>query len=141
MTINTTRWTNDTCGCVVEYDWDDSIPQDSRTHTVSNVISKCAAHAAISDMTQHFNILLDENPRKNLAHQHAIDTIPALLSSTGAVGGRLKDTITYNFSFSGTAPNRVLTISFTSVTLTTAQKNSIQNALNTKFGAGKVVIV
>lgn len=140
MTINTTTWSLDTCACVLEYEWDDSLPDTSRVHTVTRIISSCAAHSTSATIQDHFNIVMDENPRKNNAYQHLIDTFPAQLSSTGAAGGKLKDGITFNFSLSGTAPNRVLTISYTGITLTAPQKTAIQTALNNRFGSGKVVI-
>jgi len=104
------------------------------------VISRCSAHTALADNTTVFNTLMDENPRKNSTLQTAIDNLATQLSETGAAGGTLKNGITYNFSYTGTAPNRTLTVSFTGITLTTAQKNALQNALNTKFGAGKVTV-
>jgi hypothetical protein len=140
MVINTTRWSPDTCSCIIEYSWDTSVPESSRVHTISNIIQKCAAHSGTVDDNSHWNILMDENPRKNNALQSAIDRFPVVLSSTGAVGGSLKAGITFNFSLSGVAPNRVVTISFTGITLTTTQRNNIQAALDTRFGAGKVVI-
>jgi hypothetical protein len=140
MAINVTRWSPDTCTCVLEYSWDDTAPEDSRVHNITNVVQKCAAHAGTPDLTTHWNIINEENPRKNVAFQHLVDNFPAQLSNTGAAGGTLKSGISFGFSYSGTAPNRVLTVTFTGITLTNQQRTSIQNTLNTKFGAGKVLL-
>ena len=139
MTIKTTRYSPDTCQCVLEYTWDDTLSETNRTHTLSNYVNKCSAHASLSN-TDGWNAVFEENPRKNIARQLSLDNGPTSLYDTVDGTRQLKSTITYNFSWSGVAPNRVLTISFTGVSLTTQQKNTIQTALNNRFGIGKVVI-
>jgi hypothetical protein len=141
MTIKTTRWSPDTCTCVIEYRWDDTQPESSRTHTLDNYVSKCPAHTILADDTTRYNTVLEENPRKNNALRHILDNSP----STGlydTVNGirELKSNIRFDFTWSGTAPNRVLNITFTGITLTTNQKNTLQSALNTRLGSGKVLI-
>ena len=138
MTIKTTRWSPDTCNCVIEYTWDSESTEANRTHTLST-ISKCSIHQAQSDSTAYTTVL-DENPRKNITLGLCMDNGPAALFDTNTDGSKqLKNGISYNFSFSGTAPNRVLTISFTGITLTNQQKNTIQTVLNNRFGVGKVI--
>jgi len=139
MVINTTRWSPDTCDCSIEYTWDSESSESTRVHTFSNVVNKCQAHNAITDNAL-FNLLMDENPRKNIAHQLILDNGPTSLSDIVDGSKQLKAGITLNFSWSGTAPNRVLTISYTGITLTTNQKNSVQTFLNNRFGVGKVLI-
>jgi hypothetical protein len=138
MTIQTTRWSPDTCPCVIEYSWDDTLSEANRIHTLST-ISKCPTHQALSDNTA-YSTVLDENPRKNIAHQLVLDNGPATLSDLINGTRQLKAGIVLGFSWSGTVPNRVLTISYTGITLTTNQKNSIQTFLNNRFGSGKVLI-
>ena len=138
MTINTTRWSPDTCSCVVEYSWDDSVSAEQRTHELTS-IEKCPVHSSLSD-SEAFAAVTDENPRKNNSLQSVLDNGPATLYDVNADGARiLKPNLAYNFSFSGTPPDRVLTINFSGITLTTPQKNAIQNFLNSRFG-GKVVL-
>jgi hypothetical protein len=48
--------------------------------------------------------------------------------------------ISFWISWTGTAPNRQLTLTLQGITLTTNQKNSLQTKLNTRFGISKVVI-
>ena len=140
MVITTTRWSPDTCTCVVEYSWDTSLSEASRTHTLSNVINKCPAHSSLTN-AEVYSVLTEENPRKNQSLRNILDNSPTTALYDIINGIReLKPSIVFNFSFSGTAPNRVLTISFTGITLTTQQKNTLQTALNTRFGSGKVLI-
>lgn len=141
MTIQTTRWSPDTCPCIIEYQWDDTQTESTRTHTIANVINKCAAHNTTADNNAHWNILMDENPRKNTTLGLALSNLTSDIATTDAGGSLvLKSGITFNWSWTGTSPNRVLNISFTGVTLTTAKKNNLQTALNNQFGTGKVVV-
>ena len=140
MTIKTTRYSPDTCGCVIEYSWDDTLSETNRVHTLSNYVTKCSAHSILATDQDRWNAVFEENPRKNNALKGCLDNGPAALFDTIDGTRQLKGNITYNWSWSGTAPNRVLTISFTGITLTTQQRNTLQTALNTLFGVGKVVI-
>lgn len=142
MVINITRWSPDTCGCIIEYSWDSTQPESTRTHTLDNFINVCSFHQGLADDPTRWNTVLEENPRKNLTYQGILDNSPTANLYDIVNGTRqLKAGITFNFSWSGTAPNRVLTISYTGITLTTQQKNSIQTWLNSNFGVGKVIIV
>lgn len=142
MTIQTTRWSPDTCDCIIEYQWDDTELADTRTHTLGNYIRKCVAHASLASDTTRYQTVTEENPRKNLTYQGMLDNGPASLYDIQQDGTRtLKNGITFSWTWSGTAPNRLLTISYTGVTLTGAQKNTAQTWLNNRFGAGKVILV
>lgn len=128
-----TRWSPDTCDCIVEYD--DSI-------ALTNVISTCPFHSGLggTDITV-FNTLMDENPRKNKAYQAILDNGPTTIYDLQADGSRtIKNGINISWTWSGTAPNRVLTLTLTGATLTTAQKNAVNSKLSTLFGAGKAVL-
>lgn len=141
MTIKTTRWTSDVCGCIIEYTWDDSAPQGQETLTVSNIINTCPAHSSPSLPTDNarFDSALEENQRKNKAHKDILDNAPTGLYELDGSGQRtLKSGITLSWEMTGEAPNRIMTLSYSGITLTPAQKNNIQNFLDNKFGAGKV---
>jgi hypothetical protein len=141
MTIQTTEWRPDTCGCVLYYQWDDTAPQDTRVHAPVDSI-KCTFHANQATHSAAFNSVIDENTRKNQGLQTALDNGPTSLFDVQAdgVSRTLKNGITYSWTFSGTAPNRVITVTFTGISFTTNQRNAIQNRLDTKFGVGKVVL-
>src|SRR5919109_3126343 len=34
MAIQTTKWHPDTCGCEIDYQWDDTTPEATRQHTI-----------------------------------------------------------------------------------------------------------
>lgn len=68
--IQITRWSPDTCKCILEYQWDDQIPEEEREHTVYNVVSTCPEHAGstpvevfenVLELNQAFNEALAEN--------------------------------------------------------------------------------
>ena len=47
MTLNTTRWSPDSCGCVLEYAWDTATSEDDRVHTHVNTVAVCVSHAEL----------------------------------------------------------------------------------------------
>jgi len=141
MTIQTTRYSPDTCACVIDYTWDDTLTEDNRVHSLKTYINKCPSHISLATDNDRWNAVFEENPRKNKTLQNILDNGPATLYDLVNGSKQLKRTITYSFSWSGTAPNRVLTVSFTGIVLTTNQKNIAQTFLNNQFGAGKVLIV
>lgn len=141
MVTRITTWSPDTCNCVLEYSWDDSIPLDNQTFPVANIIKKCDQHTALSTKESIYSAVKEENTRKNITYQGILDNGPTSLYDLQADGSRtLKNGITFSWTWSGTAPNRVLTITYTGITLTTNQRNTAQNWLNNHFGTGVVVL-
>lgn len=139
MAIKTTRWRpKDTCDCVIEYEWDDTTSNDTRVHTFKNII-KCNAHSILADQDAYTHAS-EQNRRKNITLSEALDRFIALQETDTDGNIVLKKGISFNYSWSGSGDSRVLTISFTGVNLTTPQKNTLQTALNTRFGVGKVIV-
>jgi hypothetical protein len=128
-----TRWSPDTCECVIEYNAD---------VTLSRVVQACAAHQGGTEATV-FQTVLEENPRKNHSINEILQNAPAAMFDIDAESGQrvFKRGITVDFAWSGIAPNRTLTLTVTGITLTANQKTAIQNKLDTRFGAGKVTVV
>lgn len=103
---NYTTWSPDTCGCTITYEWDKSTTEtpetrehrplhpdvELRAHDGQLVQhhKKCEHHKHITDAKEHFDIVLEENQRKNKEH--------------GKIG--IDKQITWEFT--GTAPNRTL---------------------------------
>ena len=79
--IQTTRWSPDTCKCVIEMNWDDAVSEDQRQHTLKE-IKKCPAHFGISDV-QAYKDVLDENQSKNRAIGLMLKTHPRLQGKEG----------------------------------------------------------
>src|SRR5215217_5866543 len=113
MALKITRWSPDTCQCVLEYSWDDTQSENTRTHTPTTIVSKCPAHATIADTNTHFNVIMDENPRKNQSLDEILQNAPSTSwYDINADGTRaFKNGVTANWTWSGTAPNRILTLS------------------------------
>lgn len=143
MTLKKTIWSPDTCECILEYQWDDTTPEDNRPITLSTIINKCSIHSSLNTNNDVWNSINEENPRKNITRQLLLDNAPSTLYDIiDATNGtrEFKNGISFNWSWTGTAPNRVLNISVTGITLTNAQKNTIRNILNNRFGVGKVTL-
>lgn len=145
MTIKTTRWSPDTCGCIINYSWDDATPEDSRTHTLSNIVKRCPAHQQLSTNQAIYDTVTEENPRKNIALKEILDHSPAQMTELEPESGRqrFKKDVDIKWSWSGTAPNRTLTMNIQNtagISLTNTQKNTVRSILNSKFGNGKVIL-
>ncbi len=145
MATNRTRWYPDTCGCVLEFEWDSAVPEASRTHTVRSV-TPCVFHpgadAHIGATLESGTVVPHEqNTRVGKALGAALTRLSAKLQQVDLDGTvRLKDGITLIKTFSGTGSSRILTIQFQGVAITTAERNQLQAAIDTAVGAGKVVV-
>lgn len=64
--LKTTRWKPDTCGCVLEYTWDDSVPEGQREHSPARVVTACEYHTG-KNVKEVFNKVKEENTGKNRA--------------------------------------------------------------------------
>lgn len=141
MAIQTITWSSDSCGCVIQFDSDTSVTPP----IVSNFqqISICPAHATLTGTTdQKVQNIRNENARgPSNTFSDIIAASGTELTQTLADGSKeFKGGVTAIWSWSGTAPDRVLNITITGASLTQNQKSSIQNKLNTRFGAGNVVV-
>jgi ABC-type transporter MlaC component len=149
MAIHVTRWSPDTCDCIIEYEWDDSAPPENRQHNLSNYVRTCTFHQSLATDSTKYSTVVDENTRKNHTLGLALDNGPASLfdesNDTDNDGNTvtvrtLKRSITFNWSWTGTGASRVLNVTFIGISLTNQQKNTIRNILNNRFGIGKVII-
>lgn len=64
--MQTNRWGPDTCDCIIDYEWDDTLSDADRVHTVKQIVKRCEFHQALDDVT-HYDTVLEENTRKNRA--------------------------------------------------------------------------
>ena len=145
MTIKTTQWSPDTCGCQFEYEWDDAESEDTRQHTFKRVTKECASHAHLQGNSKRdmYDSSLEENRRKNGTIGELLDKATADFGETDPESGSivLKKGITVTWDWTGTSPNRIMTLTVTGVTLSAQKKTAAQNFLNNKFGVGKVTFV
>ena len=89
--IQKTLWSPDTCGCSLEYSWDDSVPQELRTHSISKVIKACPIHSHHPDKESHYADVLSENQSKNKAVGLLVKTIAKLDGGQDEVKWRFDD--------------------------------------------------
>ncbi|MBU2009273.1 MAG: hypothetical protein KJ624_05510 [Chloroflexi bacterium] len=120
--IRTTTWRPDTCECVLEYSWDDATSEASRVHSLAKVVKLCPAHRLLGGVGLYDEVV-SENRRKNRTY----DTAKAQLGALDPEGW---------LWYYDTA--RVLQVVIPN--LTASQKNQLQSACDTAFGAGKVKI-
>jgi len=143
MVTNTTRYSPDHCDCVLEYDWDSTLSEDQRVHTLNRIVKACPIHQQLATDQDRYNCVLEENPRKNIAQQLILDSGPTQISNIVNGVKVLKDGLSFQLTWSGTPPNRLVTIAVNDKNgnvLTVQQKSAIQTFLNNRFGVGKVVI-
>jgi len=122
-----TRWSPDTCSCILEYEWDDTLEDSARTHSFKKVVQLCDHHKALV-AAQAYNAVLSENTRKNQAWGLAKAVKPDL------------EIDSYTWSFEGTGENRRLKAGFLGK-LSAAERANLQAQCNSKFGAGKVEVI
>src|SRR3990167_1887520 len=78
-----TTWHPDTCdGCVVVYEWDDTVSQELRTHTVVEVTNEPIDFKNETKEIKYDKIL-EENQRKNIAVGEIIKNNSALIDVDG----------------------------------------------------------
>ena len=144
MAININQWSPDTCGCTIEYSWDDSVSAELRTHSATRIVKACLAHDGLkNDTANHYDKVRNENVRKNKAHGQllALSQIgDVVLQPNGETYFQLKNGITINYSFTGTGADRVLSVSVVGYNLSTTQKNTLTAWCETNLGVGKVII-
>lgn len=90
-----TRWSPDTCGCVIDFEWDDE--NSSIPHKAKNIISECEAHKGLDKDSCYLSVL-EENKYKNVVINKIANTIPslALISSSGVPYPNM-DKISFSF--------------------------------------------
>ena len=120
-----TRWSPDSCGCVLEYEWDDAVPATARTHTFKTVVKKCSSHSALTDK-DIYNQVLSENTRKNKVFGIAQQFLPEIKSEN------------YNWSFDD---KRILKVGFIDIPVSGEQMNQIRNAIQQEIVVGAVEVI
>lgn len=124
MAISLMRYRPDTCRCVIIQTHDPANP--SVEIALSHVDYKCIAHAGLTDAQVWeavCSFATGENRRKNRIRNRIFEQFGVEIVS---------------YSFSGTAPNRVLTVVTSG--LTANQRTAAQTWADTNLGAGRVVI-
>ena len=120
-TCGTTQ--NDRVSCIIDL------------NTESFIVT-CPAHNILSLANrERLNALENENKRGwGNVQQEILAAAPNQAPS-------ILDQINITWQWTGTAPNRVLNVTVTGISLNTPQKQNVQNKLDNRFGAGNVIVV
>lgn len=122
--LTVTRWSPDTCACVIEYEWDTETTEDNRIHKFHRV-EKCSEHSGVVEDNHVFLHVLKEN-RSAMAAFAALHRIPRLVRQVtmadGSPGLELKPGIASVRTFSGKDHQRRVRHKINGVTLTPAEK-------------------
>lgn len=87
-----TTWRPDTCGCVIEYEWDDAVNENARTHKQVAAVP-CPAHISTASFVDGDapNVLAKvttENQTKNKAHSLVLEHFPKVVEETTDADGK-----------------------------------------------------
>lgn len=124
--LQKTTWRPDTCGCVLEYEWDDAVSENERTHAISKVVHACEFHKDKPNKEKHFEDVLAENQGKNRMHAKILNSgssaVEEVTQEDGSVVKKLKAGKEFRWSFDA---NRNLEVDL--VGFTTGEKNHIKS--------------
>ena len=130
--IRKTTWSPDTCECVLEFEWDDAVDPEMRTHSVSQVKKTCADHEGIASEGVQFTSVMAENKTKNQVMKKVMDDFPDLVDEVvdenGGVSKKFKPGIKYEYSFKGKGENRSIEVDFVGVDV--LKKSQIKASLS-----------
>lgn len=146
MALVRTRRRLDTCDCRVVYEWDNSIPSNQVIHTVVAYENKCSFHQSVPGVTNnqdlYDNVVCNENAKKNDTIGLLLENGPNTIYDINSDGTRVfKKGVSVSWSWTGNAPNRLLTIILFGVSLTTNQRNAVQAKLDERYGISNVTII
>lgn len=136
MAIKTTKWSPDTCSCIIEYEWNTDDPESTRQHTIARYLQRCALHSTATSLADLWSKVIEHNTRKNLMYKAVLDNITAATETDAEGNVVLRAGYTFSWSYSGDMLTITLGGSFTN-----AQKNTIRTWLTNNGYSGKVTVV
>lgn len=109
MVKKITRWTADTCGCILEYEWDDDgNNDDDKVHTFHAAPHICGGHLAVEAKTERgkekvYEAVKRENTDKNLAFKTIVEetSFGEEVIVRGDHVRRLKESLEFEYKFTG----------------------------------------
>lgn len=122
--LQVTRWSPDTCGCILEYDWDDTLDENARTHSFKKAVKLCEHHKALLG-AKAFDQVMSENTRKNIAFGEARKIRSDIAPED------------YTWSFDA---NRKLKVGFLGK-LKAGEKSRLQSLCDNEFGVNKIEVI
>jgi hypothetical protein len=140
MAIHTNQWSPDTCGCTIEFQWDDA---NDQVHIPTQIVKDCPEHIGLVTPESMHTTLLKENRGKNgiWNRLHNVTEFPDLaeLDNEGRVV--LKNGVTITWFFTGQDDTRVLNVDLTGTPLTAQQKTLVQNWVDANILDITIVII
>lgn len=133
MVLKRTRWTFDTCDCIITYEWDDNgNDQEKKVHTLYGVNRICDAHKIVHNTlgaTELFNKTREENTRKNKVLKCLIESSNDLGKTETDKAGNIivvvKPNLDFEYEFTGSpldVGGRTLEVKFKDVNTGTSVK-------------------
>ena len=146
VSFSTIRVKPDTCDCQLLYQCDVDLPLEQRTFTVLAFEIRCNAHSnsnlpTMNNQQVWDDVIIPEFRKKNDSIQTLLDNAPNSVYDLDGGTRIFKKNIMVSWSWSGTAPNRLLTITIYGISLTGNQLNAINAKLDERYGISNVVIV
>jgi hypothetical protein len=93
-----TRWQPDTCECIIDYEWDDTI--HPITYTQKQIVKQCSLHSSIKTESILDTIII-ENAKKNKVINKIMEENPEVIEQTTwkyQKDGVLEITIDHSFN-------------------------------------------
>lgn len=142
MAIRITTWRPDTCGCEIQYSWDDAVPQEEREHSLHQVTRACGMHAHL-DHPEVYEYVGDENTTKNISLGIILDNFEdhtvEVIDNDGVASREFRKSSTPICEVN--ADELIThTVEITVPTMTDNEKITAQALLDEEFGAGKVLV-
>lgn len=140
--IQTTKWSPDTCSCILSYTWDDGVPVEQRIQKFNKLENMCPEHQGFLP-EEIYAAVLEENQTKNIVMNLLIDSIPTLTDpivlDDGTPGKGFKKEKTPGYTFIKIPGNPVRSLAI-SDTFTGQEKTAIETVLDNNLGVGKVSV-
>lgn len=101
--MKTTQWKPDTHDAIVEFEWDETLPAEERTHTFKRFIKRPsgARYDAMTDQ-EVYDTLFTENKAKNLTLGQVLELLPdsaeEFINESGLTEKRFKEDDVPDFS-------------------------------------------
>ena len=101
--MKVTTWSPDTCDCKLQYEWDETLPDNIRVHIFKQALFTCPFHSVFLIPLESYNSALDHNQRKNKTEGWILQNLTSQTGTTNPDGSIVwKEGVTFNWSFSGT---------------------------------------
>lgn len=131
--IKTTRWYPDTCGCILEYQWDTDESVETRKHTFTKISNNCECHIGLTPQDIYTQVT-SENQMKNKAYDLVLQKVSSC-TVLNEDGKKILDQSKVSYSFDASRKLNLVLVGATATQIT-----NLKTALNSSIGTGKVTV-